>query len=83
MLVDLCVFEDCCLFVQDFLSQLTVNLFNLAFVYLAEVIIIKPSPRNHISHFLNLAAALSGNSHSAKSKFATTSTSLIHFQYRL
>ena len=49
----------------------------LTFFYSAEAIIIMPSPRNHSLDFLHLAAALSGNGQSAKSKFLTTSTSLV------
>ena len=41
----------------------------LAFVYLAEAVIIMPSPRNQILDFFDLAAAPSGNGQSAKSKF--------------
>ena len=56
----------------------------LALLYLVEAVIIMPSPRNHILDFLNLAVALSGNGQSAKSKFSTTSTSLItKFKIRL
>ena len=55
----------------------TVKLLYLAFLYLAESVILMPSPRNHILDVFNLAAALSGNGQSAKSKFFTTSTSLI------
>ena len=40
-------------------------------------VIIMPSPRDHILDFFSLAAALSGNGQSAKSKFLTTITSLI------
>ena len=49
---------------------------HLAFLYLAEAVIIMPSPRNHVFVF-DLAAALSGNGQSAKPKLFTTSTSLI------
>ena len=49
----------------------------LAFLYLADAVIIMPSPRNHILDSFSLAAALSGNGQSAKSKFITTSTSLV------
>ena len=41
---------------------------HLAFLYLAETVIIMPSPRNHILDSVNLAAALSGNGQFAKSK---------------
>ena len=62
----------------------TVKLLYLAFLYLAESVILMPSPRNHILDVFNLAAALSGNGQSAKSKFFTTSTSLIpKFKIRL
>ena len=59
------------------MNTLTVDFLYLAFLYLAEAIIIMPSPRNHILDFLNLAAALSGNGQSAKSKFFFTIASLI------
>ena len=55
-------------------SQTThiVNLLYLAFLYLAEAVIIMPSPRNNIWDLFNLAAALSVNGQSAKSKLITT-----------
>ena len=54
------------------------HLLYVVFLYLAEAFIIMPSPRNHMFFVLFiLAAALSGNGSSAKSKFVTTSTSLI------
>ena len=49
----------------------------LAFLYLAEAVMIMPSLRNHILYYFNLAAALSGNGQSAKSKLLTAITSLI------
>ena len=55
----------------------TVIFLYLASLYLAEANMIMPSPRNHISEFFSLAAALSGNGQSTKSKLLTTSTSLI------
>ena len=59
---------------KGFDFRITVDFLYLAFFYLAEAVMIMPSPRNHILNFFNLAVALSGNGQPAKCKFLTAIT---------